>query len=322
MANTSILAAFERMWQHIVAALSNKSNVDHTHSDATQATSGFMSAEDKIQLDNGGMPIVSASSNDGVSYTATVDGIHALIVGMKITVVPSVNSASTTPLLNVNGLGDKYVRMPITYNTSATSVGATEAWLVKDKPVVLEYDGLYWKTINIPRPAAQYLYGVVPVENGGTGADTAESARTNLEVSQAIEDTTYAGCYYRMVDGEKEWINPPMSAGVEYRTTERYYGGDVVYTYMKVIPSSLLVDIMDSSYCEFTDSLINNNMRQIVSITGMISSSTGERIPLGCSGSMCTVNTNDGKIKIKVAEGSMPSITYGFVIIKYTHRPA
>ena len=31
MTNTSILAAFERMWQHIVHALSNKANVVHTH---------------------------------------------------------------------------------------------------------------------------------------------------------------------------------------------------------------------------------------------------------------------------------------------------
>ncbi len=33
MANKSILAAFERMWNHIVAALGNKSDVDHSHSE-------------------------------------------------------------------------------------------------------------------------------------------------------------------------------------------------------------------------------------------------------------------------------------------------
>ena len=31
MTNTSILAAFERMWQHVVAALGNKADIDHTH---------------------------------------------------------------------------------------------------------------------------------------------------------------------------------------------------------------------------------------------------------------------------------------------------
>lgn len=33
MANTSILAAFERMWQHVAAALGNKSDISHNHND-------------------------------------------------------------------------------------------------------------------------------------------------------------------------------------------------------------------------------------------------------------------------------------------------
>jgi hypothetical protein len=33
MANKSILAAFERMWQHITTALNNKSDASHTHDD-------------------------------------------------------------------------------------------------------------------------------------------------------------------------------------------------------------------------------------------------------------------------------------------------
>jgi hypothetical protein len=47
----------------------------------------------------------------------------------------------------------------------------------------------------------------------------------------AIEDATYAGCYYRMVGDEREWINPPMALGEEYRTTERL-DKLVVYTKM------------------------------------------------------------------------------------------
>jgi hypothetical protein len=35
-------------------------------------------------------------------------------------------------------------------------------------------------------------------------------------------DSTYTSCYYRSVGGRKEWLNPPMVVGEEYRTVERY----------------------------------------------------------------------------------------------------
>ena len=43
------------------------------------------------------------------------------------------------------------------------------------------------------------------------------------------QSSSYANCYYRTVDGNTEWINPPMVAGTEYRTTERHRN-KVVYT--------------------------------------------------------------------------------------------
>lgn len=52
---------------------------------------------------------------------------------------------------------------------------------------------------------------------------------TETETGSQVEDTTYKGCYYRMVDGEQEWFNPPMVLGKEYRTVERHQG-EVVYT--------------------------------------------------------------------------------------------
>lgn len=53
--------------------------------------------------------------------------------------------------------------------------------------------------------------------------------QTYSDFAPAQEDASFPGCYYRMVNGIKEWINPPMVPGVEYRTTERY-NGNVVYT--------------------------------------------------------------------------------------------
>ncbi len=53
-----------------------------------------------------------------------------------------------------------------------------------------------------------------------------------IGASPAIESTTHSGCYYRKVNGETEWINPPMELDETYRTTERYQGKPV---YTKLI---------------------------------------------------------------------------------------
>lgn len=44
---------------------------------------------------------------------------------------------------------------------------------------------------------------------------------------RAIESEDHPGCHYRLVEGEIEWLNPPMEPGVEYKTTERFEGRPV-----------------------------------------------------------------------------------------------
>lgn len=55
-------------------------------------------------------------------------------------------------------------------------------------------------------------------------ADRYNDLKSRIETleTDVIEDTENQGCYYRMVNGEKEWFNPPMTQFVEYRTTERF----------------------------------------------------------------------------------------------------
>ena len=169
----------------------NAKFTDTTYEVATQSTDGLLSADDKIQLNNGGIPIVTTSGN-GSAYTATVDGISTLTAGMKVTIIPHVTSTTMSPTLNVNSLGAKSIRMPITYNSSATSVGSVTTWIVKNVPITVEYDGTYWKTISCPRPSAQYLYGTVPVSNGGTGLTsvTSNSFLIGNGTSNMVEKTS------------------------------------------------------------------------------------------------------------------------------------
>lgn len=177
------------------------------------------------------VPVVDAVSTGGVSYTATVDGITDLFNGLSVTIIPNTASASVAPTLNLNGLGAKGIRRRISGNTALTTVATSDGWLVGNRPVALTYNGTYWLVDNI-RPNANDMYGDVPIESGGTGADTLEKAQKNLKIHPAVESTDYPGCYYRTVGDEQEWINPPMIEGVEYRTTERFAG---VPVYTKVV---------------------------------------------------------------------------------------
>lgn len=68
----------------------------------------------------------------------------------------------------------------------------------------------------------------------GQPAQVDQLDHTAQEIDDGIgfESTDYAGCYYRMVSGVVEWVNPPMVVGTEYRTTERYLGKPV---YVKLV---------------------------------------------------------------------------------------
>ena len=56
----------------------------------------------------------------------------------------------------------------------------------------------------------------------GSTSRTVNISPEKICAEPAIESTDYPGCYYRTVNGEKEWLNPPLVPGVEYITTERY----------------------------------------------------------------------------------------------------
>lgn len=148
------------------------------------------------------IPMVPATSSDGITYTATVDGLTELYKGLRLVIIPSRVSADKTPKLNVNGLGEKSIIMPIggVNNVITTNAAKLPTWLSADMPIEIRYDGTRWRS-EIFSNSAQYLYGQVPVDSGGTGASTAGAALKNLGIMSASftgesrfdEDSDYAG---------------------------------------------------------------------------------------------------------------------------------
>lgn len=123
--------------------------------------------------------IYTAESSDGIAYTVTIPGVTQLYAGLEITIKPGRISASTSPTLNVNELGAKGIRQPLSINNVATAPAVIATWLSPNCPIRLTYSGTQWKT-EFGRPSGSNIYGSVPIASGGTGATTAEGALTNL----------------------------------------------------------------------------------------------------------------------------------------------
>lgn len=155
--------------------------------DAADITA-YNSNWDKLdeELTNLNVESVNASSDDGIAYYATKNGVSNLTNGLKITIIPNTTNTSANPTFNLNGLGARNIKLPLSTNTTATST-LPNGYMVANHPIELMYDseGGFWKAINNQKQSATGLYGSVPIANGGHGGTTAQEARTNLGITPA-----------------------------------------------------------------------------------------------------------------------------------------
>lgn len=146
-------------------------------------------------IKNAGSVVVKAASSDGVAYSATVPGVTELYAGLEITIIPEVVSASTAITLDVNGLGAKFVRLPLSTNTAMLVQPDTETFFVDNRPVKLMYDPEYagkgaWVAVGKQRQNAQDLYGsVITVKTVNLLIDD-WSGTTAIRQTVAVEGVT------------------------------------------------------------------------------------------------------------------------------------
>ena len=140
----------------------------------------------------------------GSVYTATVEGITSLSAGVSFVMIPHVESTTSSPKLNINGLGEKLIRRRVS-NCTGTFYNATAPndWLTAGKPITVTYDGEYW-IADLPVPNANDIMGAVQIGNGGTGATTAAQARINLGIETTDGTVSSGNADYAEVC---EWVN-------------------------------------------------------------------------------------------------------------------
>ena len=101
---------------------------------------------------------ISASSTDGVEYTATVPGITALTAGQSFIMVPERQSTDMSCTLNVNSLGAKRIIIRGTGHTNTTAMPLATNWLAAATPVRVTYNGARW-VADVVAPPDLVSYG-------------------------------------------------------------------------------------------------------------------------------------------------------------------
>lgn len=118
---------------------------------------------------------VDAAWGVGDAYTASIPGFNRLYPGLKISIIPDATSETSTPTLNINGLGAVPMYWQMTGNTAEYSSPHDADWLRVGVPVELTYEAMdeahpegMWR-VNKTIVRALDIDGVVSVAKGGTG---------------------------------------------------------------------------------------------------------------------------------------------------------
>ena len=140
---------------------------------------------EKADITNGQYAI-TASSSDGVNYVATVPSVTQLTTGVSFIMIPGKASASTTPTLNVNGLGAKNIRRRLSNLATAVQAGYTTTWLAVNRPFRVTYDGTQWIVEGHEKPVGADLYGAAAKATADANGNVITDTYATISALQAM----------------------------------------------------------------------------------------------------------------------------------------
>jgi hypothetical protein len=146
---------------------------------------------------------ITVTSTDGEAYTATIEGITELKVGLSLTIIPDMTSTHPSPTLNINELGAISLKRRNIMQSNDYYSFTSASWFRRDYPIRVMYNGTYWLVESMPQPIATDLRGTVLVSLGGTGVSS-------------YADTTYTTERYRATALMEEETNPTVNGVINW----------------------------------------------------------------------------------------------------------
>ena len=144
----------------------------------------------KVDLD-AGVYTATASSTDGIAYSATVPGITALTAGASFIMIPNKASTSKAPTLNVSGLGAKPIRRRLSSLTTSLQQGYSTNWIALNKPFTVVYDGTAWVVEGLTKTDGADVYGAVAQATAdANGNNIAETYATIVMLQSLLPKVT------------------------------------------------------------------------------------------------------------------------------------
>lgn len=144
----------------------------------------------KVDLD-AGVYTATASSTDGIAYSATVPGITALTAGASFIMIPNKESTSKAPTLNVSGLGAKPIRRRLSSLTTSLQQGYSTNWIALNKPFTVVYDGTAWVVEGLTKTDGADVYGAVAQATAdANGNNIAETYATIVMLQSLLPKVT------------------------------------------------------------------------------------------------------------------------------------
>lgn len=139
----------------------------------------------KVDLD-AGVYTATASSTDGIAYSATVPGITALTAGASFIMIPNKASTSKAPTLNVNGLGAKPIRRRLSSLTTSLQQGYSKNWIAPNKPLTVVYDGTAWVVEGLTKTDGADVYGAVAQATADANGNNIANTYATIVMLQSL----------------------------------------------------------------------------------------------------------------------------------------